>query len=413
MTRRVVVTGMGLVTALGNDLPTTWQALCEGRSGVDTIRSFPLDAFPVPFAAEVKDFDATQYLDRKEVRRTEPYAHFAFAAARQALDQSGLVVTAENAPEIGVCVGSCLGGLLIFADTTKVILEKGPARVNPLSVPLIMTNGAPALISIQCGLQGPNWALVSAHTTGSNAIGESWEMIRRGDVEVMLAGAADKSVLPITMAAFYNMQALSTRLDNPQAASRPFDAQRGGFVMGEGAGVVVLEELEHARARGALILAELVGYGTASDAYHITQIDPEGRGLVKAMQKALRKAGLEPEQIDYLNPHGTGTLMNDAVETYAIKKCFGEHAYKMPISATKSMLGHAMGASGAIEAVVTVQSLVSGMVHPTINLDYPDPDCDLDYVPRQARELRIRYAMSNSLGFGGHNTSLVFSRFQD
>ena len=410
--KRVVITGMGLVTALGHTVEETWEALCQGRSGIGPIRNFDASAYPVRFAGEVRDFDPSLYLERKEIRRNDPFAHLAVAASRQALAQARLSITEQLAPQVGVCIGSGVGGLMSLHEQFAILHEKGPARVSPFLVPMMMINAAPGLVSLLTGAKGPAWAAVSACATSGNALGEAWETIRRGVARAMLAGGAEKAVTPLAMAAFANMHALSRRNEDPQGASRPFDAERDGFVMGEGAGMLVLEDLDFALERGAPILAELVGYGSTADGYHMTEPAPGGEGLVRAMERALWSAGLGPEQVNYINAHGTSTRLNDATETQAIKTCFGDHAYQLAISSTKSMLGHTFGAAGAIEAAIVVLSIVHGIIPPTINLDHPDPACDLDYVPHQARRSEIRVALSNSMGFGGHNTCLTFKRYE-
>jgi 3-oxoacyl-[acyl-carrier-protein] synthase II len=410
--KRVVITGIGLITSLGHTVEETWEALCEGRSGIGPISNFDASEYPVRFAGEVRDFDASPYMDRKELRRNDPFTHLAVAASRQALEQAQLTISEQLAPEVGVCIGSGVGGLITLHEQFAVLHEKGPKRVSPFLIPMLMINAAPGMVSQLTGARGPAWAAVSACATSGNAIGEAWETIRRGTVRAMLAGGAERAVTPLGMASFANMHALSRRNENPQGASRPFDAERDGFVMGEGAGILVLEELDFALGRGAPILAELVGYGATADAYHITEPAPGGEGLVRAMQQALQGAGLRPEQVDYINAHGTSTQLNDATETQAIKTCFGDYAYKVAISSTKSMLGHTFGAAGAIEAAISVLSIVHGIMPPTINLEHPDPECDLDYVPNQARRGEVNVALSNSMGFGGHNTSLVFKRYE-
>ena len=410
--KRVVITGLGLITSLGHSMEETWQALCQGHSGIGPIESFDAREYPVRFAGEVKGFDPGKYLERKEVRRNDPFTHLAVGAARQALEHARLSITDQRSPEVGVCIGSGVGGLITLHEQFAVLHEKGPARVSPFLVPMMMINAAPGMVSLLTGAQGPTWAAVSACATGGNALGEAWETIRRGAATVMLAGGAEKAVTPLAMAAFANMHALSRRNDDPQAASRPFDAERDGFVMGEGAGMLVLEELDFALKRQAPILAELVGYGSTADAHHITEPAPGGAGLIRAIERALQSAGLAPERIDYINAHGTSTALNDATETQAIKACFGEHAYKVAISSTKSMLGHTFGAAGAIEAAISVLSIVHGVMPPTINLQNPDPECDLDYLPNHAREGKVRVALSNSMGFGGHNTCLIFQAYQ-
>lgn len=410
---RVVVTGLGLVTSLGNDLATTWEALCQGKSGVNEITSYDTSQYRVHFGAQIKDFDPALYMDPKEIRRNDPYEHLAIATTKQALQQANLQVTDDIADDVGVYVGSGIGGLTTLHEQFKVLYEKGPGRISPFFISMMIVDGAPGVISILTGARGPNWAAVSACATSGNTIGEAWETIRRGDAKVMIAGGAEKAITPIAMAAFDNMHALSRRNDDPQGASRPFDALRDGFVMGEGSAMLILEDLEFAKARGAQILAELVGYGSTADAYHVTEPAPKGTGLVRAMRRALQKANLRPEQIDYINAHGTSTPPNDRTETQAIKDCFGEHAYRVAISSTKSMLGHTLGAAGAVEAVISLQTILTGIIPPTINLHNPDPECDLDYVPNEARHATVNVALSNSMGFGGHNTCLIFKRFEE
>jgi 3-oxoacyl-[acyl-carrier-protein] synthase II len=410
---RVVITGMGLLTPVGNNVSSTWEALCKGESGVGSISNFDTSRFRVHFGAEVKNFDPSFYMDRKEIRRTDPYEHFAIATAKQALAQSGLQITEENADDIGIYIGSGIGGLSTLLDAAKTLLERGPERISPYSVNMISIESAPGLVSIMTGARGPNWAAVSACATSSNTIGEAWETIRRGDAKAMIAGGSEKAINPLSMAAFDNMHALSRSNNDPQGASRPFDATRDGFVMGEGSGMLILEDLDFAKTRGATILAEIVGYGSTADAYHVTEPPPGGAGIAKAMRRALQKAGLRPDQVDYINAHGTSTLYNDRTETNAIKDCFGEHAYRVPISSIKSMIGHTMGASGAIEAVVSIMSILTGVIAPTINLHHPDPECDLDYVPNRARDTTVNVAISNSMGFSGHNACLIFKRFHE
>ncbi len=410
MSSRVVVTGLGLVTSLGNDVTSTWKALSEGRSGVGPITSYDTSRFRVHFGAEIKNFDPAMYMERKEIRRNDPYTHYAVAATRQALGQSGLQIRDENADDVGVYIGSGIGGLTTIHEQFEVLFKKGPERISPYFANMIIVDSAPGLVSILTGAKGPNWATVAACATSSNSIGEAWETIRRGDAKAMIAGGAEKGTTPASMAAFDNMHAISRRNDDPQGASRPFDATRDGFVMGDGAGIIILEELEFAQARGATILAEIVGYGSTADAHHVTEPAPEGHGLVRAMRRAMQKAGLRPEQVNYINAHGTSTLFNDRTETQAIKQFFGEYAYRIPISSTKSMMGHTMGASGGIEAVICVMTMLTGVIPPTINLHHPDPECDLDYVPNKARQATVDVAMSNSMGFGGHNACLVFQR---
>lgn len=410
---RVVVTGLGLITSVGNDLASSWEALCQGKSGVGEIDSYDSSQHRVHFGGQVRNFDPSVYMDRKEVRRNDPYEQFSIATSRQALDQSGLKITDENADDIGVYIGSGIGGLVTLHEQFKVLHEKGPDRISPFFINMMIVDGAPGVVSILIGAKGPNWAAVSACATSGNTIGEAWETIRRGDAKAMIAGGAEKAITPIAMAAFDNMHALSRRNDDPQGASRPFDATRDGFVMGEGAAMLLLEDLEFARARGAKILGELVGYASTGDAYHVTEPAPGGSGLVRAMRRALQKAGLRPDQVDYINAHGTSTPYNDSTETQAIKTCFGEHASRLAISSTKSMTGHTLGAAGAVEAAISVMTILTGVIPPTINLHHPDPDCDLDYVPNEARQATVNVAMSNSMGFGGHNTCLVFKRYEE
>ncbi len=410
---RVVVTGLGLITSVGNDLASSWEALCQGKSGVGEIDSYDSSQHRVHFGAQVRNFDPSVYMDRKEARRNDPYEQLSIATSRQALDQSGLKITDENAGDIGVYIGSGIGGLVTLHEQFKVLHEKGPDRISPFFINMMIVDGAPGVVSILTGAKGPNWAAVSACATSGNTIGEAWETIRRGDAKAMIAGGAEKAITPIAMAAFDNMHALSRRNDDPQGASRPFDATRDGFVMGEGAAMLLLEDLEFARARGAKILGELVGYASTGDAYHVTEPAPGGAGLVRAMRRALQKAGLRPDQVDYINAHGTSTPYNDSTETQAIKTCFGEYASRLAISSTKSMTGHTLGAAGAVEAAISIMTILTGVIPPTINLHHPDPDCDLDYVPNEARRATVNVAMSNSMGFGGHNTCLVFKRYEE
>ncbi len=410
---RVVVTGLGLLTSLGNDLETSWEKLCQGKSGVSEITAYDTSQHRIHFAALVRDFDPLLYMDRKEARRCDPYEQLAIATSKQALKHANLDITDDIADDIGIYIGSGVGGLITLHEQFHNLLEKGPDRVSPFLISMMMINGASGTVSIMTGARGPTWAAVSACATSGNTIGEAWETIRRGDAKVMIAGGSERGVTPIAMATFDNMKALSRRNNDPQGASRPFDATRDGFVMGEGAAMLILEDLEFAKTRGANILAEMVGYGCTSDAHHITEPAPGGKGLVRAMRLALRKAGLKPGQVDYINAHGTSTGPNDRTETAAIKACFGEGAHRVAISSTKSMTGHTMGAAGAVEAVVCVQSILNNIIPPTINLHHPDPECDLDYVPNEARRTTVDVAMSNSMGFGGHNTCLIFKRYQE
>jgi len=409
---RVVVTGLGLVTSLGNDLASTWDALCQGKSGISEITGYDTSRHRVHFGGEIRNFDPTSYMDRKEARRNDPYEQLAIAASKQALAHANLQITDEIADDVGVYIGSGIGGLVTQHEQFKILHEKGPDRISPFFINMMIIDGAPGIVSIMTGARGPNWAAVSACATSGNTIGEAWETIRRGDAKVMIAGGAEKAITPIAMAAFDNMHALSRHNEDPQGASRPFDAKRDGFVMGEAAAILILEDLEFAKMRGANILVEMVGYGSTGDAHHVTEPAPGGAGLVRAIRRAMQKANLRPDQVDYINAHGTSTKYNDSVETQAIKTCLGDHAYRVSISSTKSMTGHTLGAAGAVEAVVSTQAILTGIIPPTINLHHPDPECDLDYVPNEARHATVNVAMSNSMGFGGHNTCLIFKRYE-
>lgn len=409
MTKRVGITGIGLVTPVGNDTASSWQAIRDGQSGVAPITTFDASRHDVRIAAVVKDFNALDYLDRKEVRRTERFIHFAVAAARQAIDDSGLDV-ASMPDDVGIVIGSGSGGLQVMEDQFRVLFEKGPDRISPFFITQMVTDMAAGYVSMMLGARGPNFATVSACATGANAIGESFEMIRRGDAKAMLAGGTEAGVTSMTVAAFDTMHALSRRNDEPARASRPFDNDRDGFVIGEGAGVLVLEELDHARQRGAHIYAEVIGYAATSDAHHITEPAPGGAGLARALRRAIAKAGISHDQVGYINAHGTSTRYNDRDETAAIKSVFGEQAYKIPVSSTKSMIGHLTGAAGGVEIGITALSLHNGILPPTINYETPDPECDLDYVPNTARKSDIRVAISNSMGFGGHNAVVVLAK---
>ncbi|MCF8564395.1 beta-ketoacyl-ACP synthase II [Alicyclobacillus tolerans] len=412
MKRRVVITGLGAVSPVGNDVPTLWQSLIAGKSGISYIDEFDVSDYPTKIGGVVRDFEPEQYIERKEVRRLDRFAQFAVAAAKQALADAGLEITEQNAKRIGVYIGSGIGGIHTLLENYRVLLERGPRRVSPFLVPMMISNIASGYVSILTGAKGPNSSPISACATGTNAIGDAFKMIERGAADVMIAGGAEAAIVDISLAGFSTMKALSTRNDEPQRASRPFDNDRDGFVMGEGAGIVIVESLEHALARGAQIRAEIVGYGMSGDAYHLTAPAPEGEGMYDAMREAVADAGLKPEQVDYINAHGTSTDLNDKFETLAIKRTFGEHAYKLAISSTKSMTGHLLGAAGGVEAVATVLSIQEGIVPPTINYETPDPDCDLDYVPNQARKMDVRVAMSNSFGFGGHNAAIVLKKFE-
>jgi len=412
MARRVVITGMGAVSPLGLDVPTLWRNLLQGCSGAGPITQFDATNHESRFACEVKGFDPLNYMDRKEARRNDRFVQLALAATQEALRQSGLEIGQGNAERVGVIVGSGIGGFTTLFQQAEVLRDKGPRGVSPFLIPMMISDMAAGQIAIVYGARGVNYCTTSACASSAHAIGEGFEAIRRGAADVIVAGGSEAAIIPMTIAAFNAARALSTRNEEPERASRPFDAQRDGFVLGEGGAILILEELEHARRRGAPILAEVAGYGATADANHITAPAPGGEGGVRSMRLALQEAGLEPEAVDYVNAHGTSTPLNDSTETQAIKTVFGDDAYQVPISSTKSMVGHLLGAAGAIEAIACIEAIRTGMIHPTINYEFPDPECDLDYVPNKPRETDVRVALSNSFGFGGHNVSLVFSRYQ-
>lgn len=416
--QRVVVTGMGVVTPLGHTVETLWGNLIAGKSAARPIDRFDPTHFAVQICSDIPEngFDVEQYsdvIDRKEARRLDPFEQYAVVAAHQALTQANLKIDDANRDDIGVVIGTGLGGLIVIDNAYKALMEKGPMRVNPFTGALMIPNMAGGQVAITFGARGPNYCVVSACATGSNSIGEAFEIIRRGDAVAMITGATETIMTPFALSAFHRTQAMSTRNDDPLHASRPFDAKRDGFVYGNGAGVVVLERLDFAKQRGANILAEMIGYGATDDAFHISAPVPDGNGAKRAMRRALQKAQIKPEQVDYINAHGTSTVLNDASETAAIKDVFGEYAYAVPVSSSKSMLGHLMGAAGAVEAVVTVQTMLKGEMHPTINYEYPDPACDLDYIPNTPRKKDVKVAMSNSFGFGGHNASVLFQKWEN
>ncbi|GAC1447782.1 MAG: beta-ketoacyl-ACP synthase II [Ktedonobacterales bacterium] len=411
-TPRVVITGIGMVTSVGNDTATTWQALTEGRSGVAPITDFDTSAHDVRIAAEVKGFDPRRYLDPKEIRRNDRFVQFAVAATQQAMEDARFSVTGDGG-DVGVVIGSGSGGLTAMGDQFRVLFDRGPDRISPFFITQMIADMAAGYVAMRTGARGPNFATVSACATSTNAIGESWEIIRRGDARAMITGGSEFAPNPVSLAAFTSMHALSRRNDDPMHASRPFDAERDGFVMGAGAGVLILERLDDALERGAPIYAEIVGYATTSDAHHITEPAPGGAGLARAIRRALKKAALPPEAVEYVNAHGTSTKYNDRDETAALHAVFGDHARKLAISSTKSMIGHTMGAAGAIETGVTALTLKHGLITPTINYEHPDPECDLDYVPNQARKAAVRVAVSESMGFGGHNAVLVLRRYDE
>src|SRR5437762_10533136 len=410
--RRVVVTGLGVVSSLGHDIDTFWSNLIAGQCGIDRISLFDASKFDCQMAAEVKDFDPSPaFPSPKEIRRTDRFAQFGIHAAYQALKDSGLELDEVNRDEIGVFIGSGIGGLYTVEEQHKVLLQKGPGRLSPFLIPMLILNMASGLFSMFFKLRGPNLATCSACATSMHAIGEAWRTIKMGDAQVMFAGGTEATIVPMGIGGFCAMNALSTRNDDPQHASRPFDAARDGFVMGEGAGVIVLEELAHARARGAKIYCEVIGYGNTADAYHMTAPSPEGEGAARCMQMALRSAGLRPEEISYINAHGTSTPQGDVCETQAIKSVFGDHARKIAVSSTKGANGHMLGAAGDVDMAVCAKAIQTNLIPPTINYEHPDPECDLDYVPNQAREMAVKAAINNSFGFGGHNATMVAKKF--
>ncbi|MBS0176275.1 MAG: beta-ketoacyl-ACP synthase II [Nitrospira sp.] len=407
--RRVVITGLGLVTPLGTGVDKTWKALCAGESGIGRITRFDPTGYDAQIAGEVKDFDPAQFIEKKEIKKMDTFIHYAVGASQLAVDDANLKVAPEEATRVGVYIGSGIGGLGSIEHYHDVLKEKGPGRVSPFFIPMTIINLASGQVAIRVGAKGPNSCAVTACATGNHCIGDAYRLIQRNDADVMIAGGAEAAITPLGVAGFASAKALSFRNSEPTKASRPFDKDRDGFVLGEGAGVVVLEELEHARARGARIYAELIGYAMNSDAYHITAPPEEGEGAVRCMDMALKNAGVAKTDIGYINAHGTST-MADAIETKAIKHVFGEQAYRIPVSSTKSMTGHLLGAAGGIEAVFSILALHHGILPPTINLDHPDPACDLDYVPNRARPAQVQVALSNSFGFGGVNACLIFRR---
>lgn len=411
MKHRVVVTGMGVVTALGQDLDTFWNNLVQGKSGVSRIESFDVSEYPTQIAASVKDFNPEDYIDRKEARKMDRFVQFAAAAAKNAIEDSGLNIAEQTNPErVGVMIGSGIGGLGTWEDQHNILLEKGPKRVSPFFIPMMIANMASGHVSILFGAKGPNTAAVTACATGTHSIGDSYKLIQRGDADVMICGGAEATIRPTGLAGFCSMRAMSIRNDEPEKASRPFDVERDGFIMGEGSGVFILESLEHAQKRGAKIYGEIIGYGLSADAHHMTEPDPNGPE--RCMKMAIRDAGIKPEQIDYINAHGTSTPVGDRSETIAIKRALGDHAYKVAISSTKSMTGHLLGAAGGVEGVICGLTLKHGLIAPTINLEHPDPECDLDYVPNEARRANVQVAMSNSFGFGGHNATIIIKKYE-
>lgn len=411
--RRVVVTGMGCLTPVGNNVKDAWDSLLAGRSGAGTITHFDASKHKTRFAAEVKGFDGAALFGPRDARKMDRFTQFATAASLEALEQSGLKIDESNRDRVGVVIGTGIGGIGTLLEQAEVMRERGPDRVSPFLVPMMISDSAAGMLAIRFGARGPNMAIATACASGNNAIGEALEMIRRGAADAMIAGASEAALVPVAMAGMNVMTALSTRNEDPQTASRPFDKDRDGFLMGEGAGVLIIETLEHAQARGAKILAELTGYGTTDDAHHISAPAENGAGAAISMKLALEDAGLTVNDIGYINAHGTSTPLNDKSETAAIKTVFGEQAYQIPVSSTKSMTGHLLGASGAVEAVFSILAIRQGVLPPTINYQTPDPECDLDYVPNQSRQVSPKHVMSNSFGFGGHNATLVFSRYEE
>ncbi|MCX7825167.1 MAG: beta-ketoacyl-ACP synthase II [Verrucomicrobiae bacterium] len=410
--RRVVITGMGVICSLGQSLEAFWRALLAGETKVDRITAFDPTPYDCQIAAEVRDFNPAPFFKQpKDARRCDRNIHFAVAAAKMAVKDSDLDLDKEDPDRIGCVIGSGVGGLATFEEQHRILLEKGPGRMSPFTIPMMICNMATGIVSMEFGARGPNFATVSACATSAHAIGEAFRAIRFGDADIMIAGGTEATILPTGIAGFSAMRAMSVRNDEPEKASRPFDRDRDGFVMGEGAGVLVLEELEHARRRSAVIYAELVGYGQTADAYHLTAPAPEGAGAARCMKRALENARLRPDQISYINAHGTSTPLNDKFETAAIKTVFGDHARKVAISSTKSMTGHLLGAAGAVEMIACAMALTRDIVPPTINYETPDPDCDLDYVPNQAREMKVEAVLNNALGFGGHNCTLIAKKF--
>ena len=411
MKRRVVVTGLGLITPLGTGIRKTWEGICKGASGIERITTFDAAEFPVQIAGEVKDFNPEDFIDRKEIKKMDVFIQYALGAGSMAIDDSGLKITEENADRVGVIVGAGIGGIHTIERYHSILLQNGQRRISPFFIPMLITNLAAGQISMRFGARGPNSCVTTACAAGTHAIGDSFKIIQRGDADAMIAGGSESAITALTVAGFANMKALSSRNDAPQKASCPFDLERDGFVIAEGAGILVLEALEVALKRGAEIYAEVVGYGMTADAYHMTSPDPEGRGVVNCMRTALRDAGIAPETVDYINAHGTSTPYNDKHESMAIKQVFGEHAYQVAVSSTKSMTGHLLCAAGGVEAAFCALALSEGIIPPTINYEHPDPECDLDYVPNHARHVDLETVVSNSFGFGGTNACIVLKKF--
>jgi 3-oxoacyl-[acyl-carrier-protein] synthase II len=412
LNRRVVVTGVGMVTPLGLDTETSWEGLIAGKSGIGPITQFDDKEIPTQIAGEVKGFDAAKYIEAKEIKKMDRFIHLAIAASQMAMDDAKLVITPENADRIGVIAGAGIGGLPAIERSYRAYMEKGYRRITPFFIPMSIINEVAGHISMRFGVKGPNISVVTACATGTHSIGDAFKWIQRGDVDAMIAGGTEATICPLAVGGFNAMKALSTRNNEPERASRPFDTQRDGFVMGEGSGLVILEDLEFARKRGARVLAEVIGYGASGDAYHITSPAPNGEGAARCMNWAIKDAGISPAEVGYINAHGTSTKYGDELETMAIKTVFGDHARKVPVSSTKSMTGHLLGAAGGVEAVISILALERGILPPTINLENPDPECDLDYIPNTARKKQVDIAISNSFGFGGTNATLVFRKFR-
>ncbi|MDR3195416.1 MAG: beta-ketoacyl-ACP synthase II [Endomicrobium sp.] len=411
MRKRIVITGIGVVTPIGIGNAEFTKALKEGKSGASSIEYFDTSAYATRFAAVVKNFEPEKFIEKKKIKKMAKFTQFGFAAAKMAVEDSGLDLFKEDLSRIGIITGTGIGGLDIIEEEEQVLLAKGPRRVSPFLIPMIITNMLPGEIAINYGFTGPNYAVTSACASANHAIGDALRLLRDGDTDVIISGGSESAIVPLGLAGFCSMKALSQRNDDPKTASRPFDKNRDGFVMGEGAGIVVLETLEHALNRGARIYAELAGYGASDDAYHITAPDPEGKAAIFAMEKSINDAGVSKDEVDYINAHGTSTALNDKTETFAIKKVFGDKAYKIPVSSTKSMTGHLLGGAAGVELAATVIGMREGFIPPTINYETPDPDCDLDYVPNKIREQQITCAISNSLGFGGHNATIVIKKY--
>ena len=411
MKRRVVITGAGVVHPLGYGVDKFWDSIKEGKSGISCVTKFDTTNFDTKVGAEIKDFEPTNYIDKKEAKRMDTFTQYSMAAAKMAIEKSGIKFEEEDSFRAGVIVGSGIGGIETLEDQHSALINKGPGRVSPFFIPMMIANMASGRIAIEYGLQGFNECVITACAAGNNAIGDAFKVIQRGDADIMVTGGAEAAITPLAYAGFCSSKAMSTNPD-PDTASRPFDAERDGFVMGEGSGILVIEELEHAVKRGASIIAEIVGYGCSCDAHHITAPHPEGIGGINCMKMAIADAGIKPEEIGYINAHGTSTPLNDPGETAVIKKVFGDHAYKLAVSSTKSMTGHLLGAAGAIEAIICALALKEGFLPPTINLKTPDPECDLDYVPNKGRKAEIKYALSNALGFGGHNAAILLKKYE-